>query len=56
MCPVRMDDAPKDGENVRLSPVTFLDVPTNRLTDGFCKLAEEASIVRGWMISYLGLI
>ena len=42
MCPVRMDDAPKDGENVRLSPVTFLDVPTNRLTDGFCKLAEEA--------------
>ena len=42
MCPVRMNDAPKDGENVRLSPVTFLDVPTNRLTDGFCKLAEEA--------------
>ena len=42
MCPVKMNDAPKDGENVRLRPVTFLDVPANRLTDGFLKLAEEA--------------
>ena len=42
MCPVKMNDAPKDGENVRLRPVTFLDVPANQLTDGFLKLAEEA--------------
>ena len=42
MYPVKMNDAPKYGENVRLRPVTFLDVPANRLTDGFLKLAEEA--------------
>ena len=42
MCPVRMNDAPKDGEKVRLRPVAFLDAPANRLTDGFLKLAEEA--------------
>ena len=42
MYPVKMNVAPKYGENVRLRPVTFLDVPANRLTDGFLKLAEEA--------------
>ena len=40
--PIRMYDAPKYGENVRLRPMTLLDVPANRLTDGFLKLAEEA--------------
>ena len=42
MYPVKMNGAPKYGENVRLRPMTFLDVPANRLTDGFLKLAEEA--------------
>ena len=42
MCPVRRNEAPKDGEKVRLRPVSFLDAPANRLTDGFLKLAEEA--------------
>ena len=42
MYPVKMNGAPKYGENVWLRPMTFLDVPANRLTDGFLKLAEEA--------------
>ena len=42
MYPVKMNGAPIYGENVRLRPMTFLDVPANRLTDGFLKLAEEA--------------
>ena len=42
MYPVKMNGAPKYGDNVRLRPMTFLDVPANRLTDGFLKLAEEA--------------
>ena len=42
MYPVKMNGAPIYGDNVRLRPMTFLDVPTNRLTDGFLKLAEEA--------------
>ena len=42
MYPVEMNGAPIYGENVRLRPMTFLDVPANRLTDGFLKLAEEA--------------
>ena len=42
MYPVKMDGAPIYGENVPLRPMTFLDVPATRLTDGFLKLAEEA--------------
>ena len=30
MYPVKMNGAPKYGENVRLRPMTFLDVPANR--------------------------
>ena len=47
MYPVKMNGAPKYGENVRLRPMTFLDVPANRLTDGFLKLAEEARHIEG---------
>ena len=42
MYPVMMDGAPRYGENVRLRPMTFLDVPATRVTGGFLKLAEEA--------------
>ena len=36
------DRSPINGGNVRLRPMTFLDVPATRWTGGFLKLAEEA--------------